>query len=162
MVAKKSYFHEKNHENKIQNPTATHKEGCRRLCLSFDGDRAVAQFSCHTGELLCRSHTEKTLMGIRQLYADKEITMTTTSNNSKFMRMLADFDTRKIDIILSKSILSFSSNTVHLFETVRQLKNFGIEVRFEKGTIRINGNVKVVITRAITNMKLSFENKLYK
>ena len=46
--------------------------------------------------------------------------------------MLADCEAGKIDIILCKSISRFARNTVDLLETVRRLKELGIEVRFEK------------------------------
>ena len=94
------------------------------------------------------------------MYENKAITRVAASKNSEFMHILTDFDTRKIDIILSQSILSLSRNTVYLLETVRHLKNLCIEVQFEKEIIKINGKVKVIIARAITNMKLFFENKM--
>ena len=46
--------------------------------------------------------------------------------------MLADCVAAKIDIILCKSILRFARKIVDLLETVRHLKELGIEVRFEK------------------------------
>ena len=50
--------------------------------------------------------------------------------------MLADCEDGKIDIILTKSISRFARNTVDLLETVRHLKDMGVEVRFEKENIR--------------------------
>ena len=46
--------------------------------------------------------------------------------------MLENCEQGKIDIILTKSISRFARNTVDLLETVRHLKELGIEVRFEK------------------------------
>lgn len=40
-----------------------------------------------------------------------------------------------IDLILTKSISRFARNTVDLLETVRELKDLGVEVRFEKENI---------------------------
>ena len=66
------------------------------------------------------------------VYADMGISGTDTSKRGEFLRMLADCEAGKIDIILTKSISRFARNTVDLLETVRHLKDLGIEVRFEK------------------------------
>lgn len=49
--------------------------------------------------------------------------------------MIEDCEKGKIDIILVKSISRFARNTVDLLETVRHLKELGIEVWFEKENI---------------------------
>ena len=66
------------------------------------------------------------------VYADCGISGTDISKRDEFNRMLADCEAGKIDIILCKSISRFARNTVDLLETVRHLKELGIEVRFEK------------------------------
>ncbi len=66
------------------------------------------------------------------VYADCGISGTGTAKRSEFLRMLDDCGEGKIDIILTKSISRFARNTVDLLETVRHLKDLGIEVRFEK------------------------------
>ena len=66
------------------------------------------------------------------VYADCGISGTDISKRDEFIRMLADCEAGKIDIILCKSISRFARNTVDLLKTVRHLKELGIEVRFEK------------------------------
>lgn len=66
------------------------------------------------------------------VYADRFITGTSTKNRIEFKRLINDCREGKIDIILCKSISRFARNTVDLLKTVRDLKNIGIEVRFEK------------------------------
>lgn len=66
------------------------------------------------------------------VYADCGISGTDISKRDEFVRMLGDCESGKIDIILCKSISRFARNTVDLLETVRHLKELGIEVRFEK------------------------------
>ncbi|MCD8222747.1 MAG: recombinase family protein [Clostridiales bacterium] len=66
------------------------------------------------------------------VYADSGISGTGKEKRSEFQRMLADCELGKINIILTKSISRFARNTVDLLETVRHLKELGIEVRFEK------------------------------
>ena len=61
--------------------------------------------------------------------------------------MLADCEAGKIDIILTKSISRFARNTVDLLETVRRLKDLGVEVRFEKERIRsMDGDGELMLT----------------
>lgn len=68
------------------------------------------------------------------VYADGGISGTTDSR-AEFKQMLADCEAGKIDIILTKSISRFARNTVDLLNTVRHLRELGIEVRFEKERI---------------------------
>ena len=69
------------------------------------------------------------------VYADEGITGTLTEKRGEFKRLIRDCEDGKIDIILVKSISRFARNTVDLLETVRHLKDLGVEVRFEKENI---------------------------
>lgn len=81
------------------------------------------------------------------VYADEGISGTAASKRPEFMRMIADCEAGKIDIILTKSISRFARNTVDLLETVRHLKDLGIEVRFEKEHIdSLSGDGEVMLT----------------
>ncbi|MCH3999347.1 MAG: recombinase family protein [Lachnospiraceae bacterium] len=70
------------------------------------------------------------------IYADEGISGTNAEKRPDFMRLIADCDAGKIDIVLTKSISRFARNTVDLLQTVRHLKDIGVEVRFEKENIR--------------------------
>jgi site-specific DNA recombinase len=70
------------------------------------------------------------------IYADEGISGTKAESRPEFMRMIADCEAGKIDIVLTKSISRFARNTVDLLKTVRHLKDIGVEVRFEKESIR--------------------------
>jgi len=85
-----------------------------------------AQISYYSSYI--QKHREWQYAGV---YADEGISGT-TDNRAEFKRMLEDCEQGKIDIILTKSISRFARNTVDLLETVRRLKELGIEVRFEK------------------------------
>lgn len=65
------------------------------------------------------------------VFADSGITGTTT-RRPQFQELLALARDRQVDLILTKSISRFSRNTVDLLKTVRELKDLGVEVRFEK------------------------------
>ena len=69
------------------------------------------------------------------VYADSGITGTLVAGRSEFVRLLEDCEAGRIDIILCKSISRFARNTVDLLNTVRRLKEIGVEVRFEKEQI---------------------------
>lgn len=81
------------------------------------------------------------------VYADEGITGTDATKRDEFQRMLADCEAGKIDIVLTKSISRFARNTVDLLETVRHLKELGIEIRFEKEHINsLSGDGEVMLT----------------
>lgn len=69
------------------------------------------------------------------VYADDGISGTGIAKRTEFLRMIADCEAGKIDIILTKSIQRFARNTVDLLETVRHLKDISVEVIFEKENI---------------------------
>lgn len=69
------------------------------------------------------------------VYADEGITGTKATIRDEFQRLLDDCEAGKIDIVLTKSISRFARNTIDLLESVRRLKEYGVEVRFEKENI---------------------------
>ena len=70
-----------------------------------------------------------------EVYTDEGISGTSTKHREGFKRMIADALDGKIDLILTKSVSRFARNTVDSLTTIRQLKDKGNEVYFEKETI---------------------------
>lgn len=68
------------------------------------------------------------------VYADEALTGT-RDDRDKFRQMIADCRAGKIDMIITKSISRFARNTVTLLETVRQLKDLGVDIYFEEQNI---------------------------
>jgi DNA invertase Pin-like site-specific DNA recombinase len=68
------------------------------------------------------------------VFSDRGITGT-TENRPEFQRMLELAREGKVDLIITKSISRFARNTAIILETVRELKDIGVEVRFEKENI---------------------------
>ncbi|RAQ30115.1 Transposon Tn3 resolvase [uncultured Ruminococcus sp.] len=66
------------------------------------------------------------------LYADEAVSGTTADKRDDFQRLLADCRAGKIDRILVKSISRFARNTIDCLQTVRELKQLGVAVEFEK------------------------------
>lgn len=69
------------------------------------------------------------------VYTDEGITGTNTKHREGFKRMVQDALDGKIDLIVTKSVSRFARNTVDSLTTVRQLKEKGVEIYFEKENI---------------------------
>ena len=69
------------------------------------------------------------------VYADEGITGTSTTHRTEFKRLIANCNAGKIDLVLVKSISRFARDTVDCLHTVRQLKEKGIAIRFERENI---------------------------
>ena len=69
------------------------------------------------------------------IYADEGISGTSAGRRPR-QRLLADCRAGKVDRILVKSISRFARNTLDCIQTVRELKQLGIAVEFEKEDIR--------------------------
>lgn len=78
------------------------------------------------------SHPDYELSGI---YADEGISGTNTKKREQFNKMIKDCKEKKIDMIITKSISRFARNTLDCLNFVRQLKDLGIGVIFEKENI---------------------------
>ena len=80
---------------------------------------------------LIQKHSGWQYVGV---YADEALTGT-KENRENFQRLLADCRSGKVDMVITKSISRFARNTVTLLETVRELKNMGVDVFFEEQNI---------------------------
>ena len=58
-----------------------------------------------------------------EIYADEGVSGTSMKKRINFMRMLADCDAGKIDLIVTKSVSRFTRNTKDCLDVVRQLKS---------------------------------------
>lgn len=86
------------------------------------------------------------------VYADEGVTGTNTKKREGFNRMIQDALAGRIDLILTKSISRFARNTVDSLTTIRQLKEKGIEVYFEKEniyTLDAKGEVMLTIMSSL-------------
>lgn len=67
-----------------------------------------------------------------KIFADEGISGTQAKKRPEFLKMIRMCRQQKIDLIITKSISRFARNTVDCLEYVRQLKDLGIGVIFEK------------------------------
>lgn len=68
------------------------------------------------------------------VYADEALTGT-KDNRENFQKLLSECRAGRINLIITKSISRFARNTVTLLETVRELKELGVDVYFEEQNI---------------------------
>ena len=70
-----------------------------------------------------------------KVYTDEGISGTNTKKREGFNQMIEDALAGKIDLIVTKSVSRFARNTVDSLTTVRELKEKGVEIYFEKENI---------------------------
>lgn len=86
------------------------------------------------------------------IYADEGISGTNTKKRDDFNRMIADCRAGKIDLIITKSISRFARNTLDCLNYVRELKDLGIGIIFEKeniNTLDAKGEVLLTILSSL-------------
>ena len=69
------------------------------------------------------------------IFADEGISGTGTAKRTEFNKMIKTARKHKIDMILCKSISRFARNTVDCLKHVRELRDLGVNVKFEKENI---------------------------
>ena len=89
-----------------------------------------AQVSHYTDYI--KRNPEWTFGGI---FADEGISGTNTKKRVEFNRMIEDCMAGKIDMVITKSISRFARNTLDTLQYVRQLKEKGIAIFFEKENV---------------------------
>ena len=69
------------------------------------------------------------------VFTDEGISGVSTKNRTGFNKMISEALEGKIQLIITKSISRFARNTVDSLETIRKLKEVGVEIYFEKENI---------------------------
>lgn len=86
------------------------------------------------------------------IYADEGISGTNMKKRDEFNKMIADCRAGKIDMIITKSISRFARNTLDCLNYVRELKELGIGIIFEKeniNTLDAKGEVLLTILSSL-------------
>ena len=85
------------------------------------------------------------------IYADMGISGSSIRKRPQFLAMMEDAREHKFDKIYTKSVSRFARNTVELLQAVRELRDLGIEVIFEKEQIHtFDPTSEVFLTIAAT------------
>ncbi len=83
------------------------------------------------------------------IYADKGISGRAIAKRPQLLRLLDDARNGKVDVIFTKSVARFARNTEELLTMVRELRDNGVKVFFEKENIdTFNPNSEVYLTIA--------------
>ena len=114
--------------------------------VSTDSDEQFtsyeAQVDYYTEYIKSRSDWE-----FVSVYTDEGISGCSTRHRAGFREMVADALNGKIDLIVTKSVSRFARNTVDSLVTIRQLKEKGVEVYFEKENIyTFDGKGELLLT----------------
>ena len=92
-----------------------------------------------------------------RLYADEGITGTSAKKRKDFLQMIRDCERGKIDLVITKSVSRFSRNNLDCLQYVRELKERGIPILFEKeGINTLQVSSELLITLFIFCCKLRF------
>ena len=87
------------------------------------------------------------------IYADEGITGTVAKKRPGFMKMIEDCHKGKIDMIVTKSVSRFSRNNLDCLMYVRELKQLGIPIIFEKegiNTIQVSSELLLTLFGALS------------
>ncbi len=80
------------------------------------------------------------------VYADEALTGT-KDTRPEFQRLLTDCKAGLIDLVLTKSISRLARNTVTILESVRELKEIGVDIYFEEQNIHsLSGDGELMLT----------------
>lgn len=106
------------------------------------------------------------------IYADEGISGTSVAKRDDFQRMMADCRRGLIDQILVKSISRFARNTKDCLQNIRELKELGVNVRFERegiDTVNVSSELITAIYAAFAqkesesisgNMRWSYQRRM--
>ena len=103
-----------------------------RVSTDRDAQLHSYDFQEHYWQSAFDNDPETELVGI---YADKGISGHSVQKRPQFLVMMQDARDRKFDRIYTKSVSRFARNTTQLLEAVRELRDIGVEVVFEKENI---------------------------
>lgn len=102
--------------------------------VSTDDEEQLTSFEAqkdyYTAKIM--ENRQWTMVGI---FADEGLNGTSAKKCPEFQKMLRKCKQGKIDLILTKSVSRFARNTMDCIKIVRELKELGIAIYFEKENI---------------------------
>jgi site-specific DNA recombinase len=98
-------------------------------------------------------------------YADRGISGCSMHRRPQFLAMMQDARAGRFDVIYTKSVSRFARNTVELLQAVRELRDMGIEVIFEKeqiSTLQPTSELFLTIAASIAENDLEVDSQRQK
>ncbi|MDR3540681.1 MAG: recombinase family protein [Desulfosporosinus sp.] len=107
---------------------------CAYCRVSTDNEEQLSSYEAQVSHYTdyIKRNPEWTFGGI---FADEGISGTNTKKRVEFNRMIEECMAGKIDMVITKSISRFARNTLDTLQYVRQLKEKGIAIFFEKENV---------------------------
>ena len=102
---------------------------CRVSSSSADQQNSYATQIDYYTKLAKKKKSEWNMV---EIFADEGISGMKVKNRPEFQRMIRMCELHQMDLIVTKSVSRFARNTVDSLTTVRQLKEKGVEIYFEK------------------------------
>jgi DNA invertase Pin-like site-specific DNA recombinase len=96
------------------------------------------------------------------IYADRGISGRSVYKRPQFLVMMQDARDGKLDVIYTKSVSRFARNTVQLLEAIRELRDLGIEVVFEKeqiSTLQPTSEIFLTIAATVAENDLKVDSE---
>ena len=113
-----------------------------RVSTDKDAQKESLENQMEAFQLRLEEHADWDLVGI---YADEGLSGTSVKHRVKFLQMIEDCKAGMIDYIITKSVSRFARNTVDTLSTVRDLKEYGVYVYFEKENIDTSDSVSEMV-----------------
>jgi len=142
-----------------------------RVSTDYEDQINSYKVQCEEYDNIITSNPNYVFAGI---FADQGLSGTQAKKRPEFMRMIESARAGEIDLILTKSISRFGRNTVDVITYMRELREIGVEIFFEKENISsLDPKIDFMLTilssiaqeesRSIsTNVKWSYEKKFKK
>lgn len=156
--------------SQVTNEVMRKKRVCAYARVSTDDEDQINSYKAQIEEYTSRIKENEawTFIG---MFADQGISGTQTKKRPEFMKMIELSRLGEVDLILVKSISRFARNTVDVLSLVRELRQIGCIVYFEKEnlysddpkidfTLAILSSIAQEESRSIsTNVKWSIEKR---
>ena len=114
--------------------------------VSTDSDDQIQSFKSQIDEYT-KKITSNPNWEFVGMYSDEGITGTSLKCRDGFNAMVKEAKAGGIDLILVKSVSRFGRNTVDLLSTIRELRNIGVEIIFEKeGISSLDTKTDMILT----------------
>lgn len=142
-----------------------------RVSTDYEDQINSYKVQCDEYTKIIQSNPDYIYAGI---FADQGLSGTQAKKRPEFMKMIESAKMGEIDLILTKSISRFARNTVDTITYVRELRELGVEVFFEKENLSsLDPKIDFMLTilssiaqeesRSIsTNVKWTYDKKFQK
>ena len=124
-----------------------------RVSTDSDEQETSYEAQCTHYTAFIRNNPDWELAGI---FADEGISGTMAKKRPEFLRMIAECEAGKINMVVTKSISRFARNTLDCLTYIRKLKELGIAILFEKeniNTLDAKGEVLITIMASIAQQE---------